>query len=239
MIRQRTIFAKSTLIGFFCLCASLSNGQVLIALLFGEKLNTGKMEFGLSGGLNMAGISNLEAGAMRKSLNLGLYFDIRLNDRWSIHPEAVPKFPGGKNKLSPYSLGDPGLDTLFQEGKVSRKIQNIALPLLMRYRIASLLFAEAGPQINLRTKAKDIFESGSLSYENKIEETITRFDFGFSFGVSQKLRKGIGAMAIGARYYIGLTDMDKLKNGTQTNQIFQALLSIPIGAGKSKKSNGN
>ena len=36
------------------------HGQVLIALLFGDKLNTGKIEFGLDGGLNLASMGGVE-----------------------------------------------------------------------------------------------------------------------------------------------------------------------------------
>ena len=48
--------------------------QVLIALLLGDKLNNGKMEFGLDGGLNFSSISELEANQMeKKSSNLPVF----------------------------------------------------------------------------------------------------------------------------------------------------------------------
>src|SRR5690349_4699144 len=169
-----------------CLCASQANSQVIIALLFGDKLNSDKLEFGLAGGLSLGNISNFYDTKTRGSFNLGLYFNIKLDDRWYIRAEAVPKFPTGASELNPYSLHDANLDTLLHDAGVTRKIKNIALPILIRYRIRNLLFAEAGPQLALRTKAKDVFESGDLTYENKIEDNITRFDFGFAIGVSQK-----------------------------------------------------
>lgn len=171
----------------------------------------------------------------KSGFNIGLYFNIKLNDDWCIRAEAVPKFPTGASKLKPYSLSDANLDSLLQNADVTRKIKNIAVPVLIRYRIKNLFFAEAGPQLGLRTKAKDVFTSGNLTYENKIEENITRFDFGFSFGVSQKLNKDKSAMAFGLRYYLGLTDIDKLTSGTQKNGVFQILASIPVGTGKQKR----
>ena len=99
------------------------------------------------------------------------------------------------------------------------------------------MFAEGGPQLNLRTKAKDVFESGDLTYKNHIEDNITRFDFGFTLGLAQKLNKEIGSVALGLRYYIGLTDIDKLAPGSQKNGVFQILASIPIGVGKKKGTN--
>ena len=52
--------------------------QVLIALLLGDKLNTGNIEFGLDGGLNYATIRGMESNTWTSNLNLGFYFDIRL-----------------------------------------------------------------------------------------------------------------------------------------------------------------
>src|SRR4051794_10938491 len=227
-------FKIISILGLICLSASQVHSQILIALLFGDKLNTDKLEFGLSGGLNISTISNLTDTKTRNGFNLGLYFNIKLNDNCFLRVEAVPKFPGGVAKMKPYSLNDAGLDSLLYAGDVTREIKNIGLPVLIRYRIKNLLFAEGGPQLNLRTKAKDIFESGDLTYKNHIEDNITRFDFGFTFGLAQKLNKQIGAVALGIRYYIGLTDIDKINPGSQKNGVFQVLANIPIGVGKKK-----
>jgi len=225
-------FKKFLMSCLVCLCASQANSQVIIALLFGDKLNSDKLEFGLAGGLSLSNVSNFYNTKTRGSFNLGLYFNIKLDERWYIRAEAVPKFPTGASELNPYSLNDPNLDSLLYNADVTRKIKNIALPILIRYRIGNLLFAEAGPQLDLRTKAKDVFESGDLTYGNKIEDNITRFDFGFAFGLTQKLNKHTGAMALGVRYYFGLTDIDKLTEGAQKNGVFQILASIPVGTGK-------
>jgi hypothetical protein len=220
----------------FIICSSTVYSQVIIALLFGDKLNSGKMEFGLTGGLSMSDISNFYNTKFKTGLNLGLYFNIKLNDKWYIHPEAIPKFPTGVSKLQPYTLGDANLDSLLQNGEVTRKIKNITVPVLIRYRVTNQFFAEAGPQIGLRTKAKDIFESGDLTYENKIEENITRFDFGLALGLAQKLGKEPGGMTLGIRYYFGLTDIDKLTTGSQKNGVLQINASIAVGAKKKQKT---
>jgi len=231
----KALCKKISIISLICLCASCADGQVIIALLFGDKLNSDKLEFGLAGGLNQSYISNFNHTKTKSGFNFGLYFNIKLGDSWFIRAEAAPKFPTGASKLKPYSLNDSNLDSLLQNGDVTRKIKNIALPILMRYRIKNLLFAEVGPQIDLRTKAKDVFESGNLTYKNKIEDNITRFDFGFAFGLTQKLNKNIGSMAFGIRYYMGITDIDKLTQGSQKNGVIQILANIPVGAGKQKQ----
>ena len=39
------------------LCSTRADSQVLIALIFGETLNTGQIEFGLDGGVNLVTMS--------------------------------------------------------------------------------------------------------------------------------------------------------------------------------------
>jgi len=212
-----------------------TRGQVLIALLFGDKLNSGNLEFGLSGGLNASNIHAYPGADYKTGLALGLYFNIKINDRWYIHPEANPKFPTGVDHLQVYSLNDQVLDSLFSQASITRKVKNITVPVLVRYRIYKLFFAEAGPQIGLRTKAKDEFEAGDLSYKNDVTDHFTRFDFGIAVGLNQRLSSKKNAMSVGIRYYFGLTDIDKLTEGSQKNTVFQALISIPVGAGKNQE----
>lgn len=42
-------------------------------------------------------------------------------------------------------------------------------------------------------------------------------------------------MAFGVRYYMGVTDIDKLTQGSQKNGVFQILASVPVGTGKQKQ----
>lgn len=217
------------------LIVTAGRSQVIIALLFGDKLNSDKLEFGLNAGLSLSDISGIDGGDIKPGLNLALYFNIKISEKLYLHPEAIPKYPGGVKKLRPYSLNDATLDQLFADGEVTRKIKNIALPLLLRYQLHKLLYVDAGPQIGLRTKAKDIFEAGDLTYEKDVEEQFTRFDFGFAFGLSRKFTNDRVSMVIGIRYYLGLTDIDKVEPGSQRNSIMQAHVSFPVGAQKKKE----
>ena len=51
---------KYILIPGFLFLVFTSNAQVLISILLGDKLNTGKIEFGLEGGANWSTIINLD-----------------------------------------------------------------------------------------------------------------------------------------------------------------------------------
>ena len=62
-----------------------ANSQVLIALIFGDKLNSPSLEFGLTAGLSLSTINNIPEAKYRSALNLGLYFDVRIKDNWWFH----------------------------------------------------------------------------------------------------------------------------------------------------------
>src|SRR3954466_8859109 len=83
---------KILFIGLICLSASQAHSQVIIALLFGDKLNSDKLEFGLAGGLNLSHISNISDTKNRSGFNLGLFLNIKLDDNFFLRVEAVPKF---------------------------------------------------------------------------------------------------------------------------------------------------
>src|SRR4051794_20250857 len=99
-----------------CLSVSQAHSQVIIALLFGDKLNSDKLEFGLARGLNFSHISNIADTKNRSGFNLGLFLNIKLDDNFFLRVEAVPKFPTGVSEMKRYSLNEPGLDSLLNEG---------------------------------------------------------------------------------------------------------------------------
>ena len=57
----------------------LGQSQVLISLIFGDKLNSDKIEFGLDVGANYSTMSGFESGRSLPSFNLGFYFDFLIS----------------------------------------------------------------------------------------------------------------------------------------------------------------
>ncbi|MBT1699514.1 outer membrane beta-barrel protein [Fulvivirgaceae bacterium PWU4] len=215
--------------------------QVLIALVFGDKLQTEKLTFGLVVSPTFSTISNL-SGDYRSGLGLGLYFDIKISKNFFLHPEAAPKASLGVDGLSPYSTGNDSLDALFVNGVVNRKLKAISLPLLCKYRIKGLLFAEAGPQINWILRVRDVYTAeingNELTYETELKNEFTRFEVGLAGGLECKLKKDKG-MGLGLRYFHGLNDIWKSREGKQVNQALQINISIPIGTGKAQNAGKN
>src|SRR5215510_15992791 len=134
-----------------CLC-KLTYAQVVIALLFGDKLNTGTLEFGIVVIPGLTGLSNIES-ERRTNLSLGIYFNIHPERRFYFHVEGIAKGSFGAEKIAPYSVGNDTLDALFANGSVERKIKAFSLPILGRYAITPKLFLEGGIQPDMMLKS--------------------------------------------------------------------------------------
>jgi len=221
----------------FSTCYSL-NSQVLITLLLGDILNSEKVEFGLDGGANFARIANLEPAKAATIFNLGFYFDIKFTEHVMLHTGVIVKSSQGADKLAVYSLDNPNLDEVFSTGYVTRKINHFSVPILFKYRFATLFHVEAGPMLALRAKGFDEFKNtlidkDDVTYKLDIKDNYKRIDAGIMVGTGVKLSRIPKSSQLGVRYYYGF--IDPLIGNTGKPQYFSSLylyFSIPIGAGK-------
>ena len=226
---------------FFLLLVSYSSrGQVIMSLLLGDKLNSGKIEFGLDGGVNYPSIRGLPDGELRGSFNIGFYFDIKVkNPAWLVHTGVLVKSTLGEANLPVYALGDPNLDNVFADGRVQRRINYFNVPVMMKYKFNKNIYAEAGIMPSLRAKAHDVFQSsngnGDLEYKLETGDKYHRLDFGLIGGIGYRLAGGNG-MNLGVRYYLGLVDIT-IDDTTpdQYNSSLYLAVGIPIGVEKAKK----
>ncbi len=211
--------------------------QVLIALLLGDKLNTGKIEFGLDGGLNFATINNMDSNSWTRNFNLGFYFDIRMKEQWYLNTGVLVKSNFGLDKLSQDDLEFLNATTYDVEGEYRQKISYFLVPALAKYKFDNNMYVEIGPQFGLMYDAYIEFNSeidgNSARIREKNKDAINRFDMGFAAGAGFRLLKGLG-WSIGARYYYGLLDVYKDRSGTNVNSLFLKL-NVPIGLSLEKK----
>lgn len=224
---------KILIFTLICFCSHFAYSQVLVALLFGDKLNSDKLEFGLAVSPTFSTISDTD-GDYKSGLGLSLYFNLKMNPNLYLHMDLAPKSSFGTDNLAPYATGIESIDGIYLNNEnttVLRKIKAISIPLLVRYRIKGLLFAEAGPQFNIFLKSRDIFtteiNNDELTYEVNINDRITFMDAGLAGGIEYKLKKEKG-IGIGVRYYYGLTDIMKQTGGSQKNSAVYLRLLVPI-----------
>ena len=216
------------------------NTQVIISLIFGDKLNSDKLEFGLDGGVNWSTLHGLPGAKSLAGFNLGFYFDIKLkNPDWRINTGVIVKSPMGADDLPVYNLNDLYLDSAFAGGSVKRKIRYFNVPVMMKYQFNKGIYAKAGIQLGLRSKCTDEFlktvkDKDDLKYTVKTKDQYHPLDAGLAFGFGYRLMKGNG-MNIGLQYYLGLIDVvvdDSSPN--QFNRSLYLTVGIPIGKGKAK-----
>jgi hypothetical protein len=225
---------------FLLFSIQFMHSQVLISLVFGDMLNSPKVEFGLEGGVNFSTISNLENSKGRTDFNLGFYFDFMLkNPSWAVNTGVIVKSTLGANDLPVYSLNNDELDNAFEGGHVDRKINYFHVPIMIKYKFDNHIYVKAGTQLGLLGKANDIFsknyEGNDLEYENNIRDKIHVIDAGLAIGAGYRLMGGNG-MNIGVNYYHGLvTVMKGDSNPNQYHRSFYITAGIPIGKGKAEK----
>jgi len=213
--------------------------QVLISLLFGDNLNTGKIEFGLDGGWTLSNQTGLADSKMLNNWNLGFYFDIKLKDDWMLHTGVLVKSTSGADEIPVYSLQNSELDNLYATGSIERNMSYFNVPILMKYNFKNRFYVEAGPQLGLLYKATDEFQNkidgNELTYSKDVREEFHPLDAGVVGGVGYRILKGYG-MNIAIRYYYGFVDVLVNDSGDAvTNQSLYFNVGIPIGVGKALK----
>lgn len=228
---------KNILVLAVMLMGIRSQSQVLLTILFGDKLNSDGLEFGLEGGFNWSDISQLEADKHLSSFNLGFYFDIRLKNQWNLYTGVLVKAKMGDNELTPNDLAFLEVTPYTEEGTYSQKINYFVVPALIKYNFKNRIYLEAGPQFSLMHKAWVEYNSEIDNKTTKIKDfnkdKINKLDAGLTFGTGYKIIAETG-MTIGVKYYYGFANVYKGVSGTNNSSWF-IKLNIPIGASKSKE----
>ena len=215
-----------------------AQSQVLLSILFGDKLNSDGLEFGLEGGFNWSDISELEADKRLSSFNLGFYFDARLKNQWNLYTGVLVKAKLGDDELSNNDLEFLEITPNPEDGTYSQKINYFIVPALIKYNFENRMYLEGGPQFGLMYKSWVEFNSDnddrSIQIKDFNKDKINRLDAGFTIGTGYKLMAENG-MTVGVKYYHGLTNVYKEVSGTNNSSWFLKV-NVPIGANKPKES---
>lgn len=159
-------------------------------------VNAQEIKFGAKGGLNFANISgdNTKGIDVVTSFNFGVVSEIPISDKFSFQPEIMYSGQG-------YS---------FDDNTVALSYLNI--PLMGKYYVTKGLSLEAGPQIGFLLAAKN--------EKTNVKDSFNTVDFGVNFGLGYKLDNGLN---FGARYNLGLTDINNVEGSSSKNKnsVFQ------------------
>ena len=219
-----------------------SEGQVIISLLFGDALNTEKIEFGLVGGFNRSYIVDIEESNGLNSFNLGFYFHILLEGNSYLSTGVLVKSNVGARGMSTYPIGDPDFDSVFQNGELTKQINYFYVPILWHQRFNQRWYIEGGFQTGLRNRAYDIFtiddNEGEIQYTRDVRDQYKRFDIGLMGGFAYKWKKQIKSISSGINYYYGLSNVSNVDGLTIKNSSLYFYVKVPIGAGGKDQKDG-
>lgn len=148
-----------------------------------------RFHFGLKAGSNYSDFTNADFDTEGLiGFHAGAIVNFEINDKFSVQEEFLFSTQGSKIK-----------DGIYKGQEL--KMSYISVPILLKYKSSIGIYAEAGPQIGIL--ASEDFKS--IDTSDKFAEKI---DGGFAAGVGYQFKNGFG---IGARYYLGLTDVSKSK----------------------------
>lgn len=217
----------------------VTNGQILISLIFGESLNSDKIEFGIVGGLNRSYINSISEAEGLNNFDMGFYFHVLVKNSTYLSTGLLVKSNVGATGLDVYPTGDPSFDDVFQDGILTKRINCFSVPILFHQRFNNRWYIEAGPQLALIYKPKDIFkvsDSGEdITYSRDTSDEYKRIDAGLLAGAGYKFKKEIKSMSAGINYYYGLVDVSADPDLKIKNSAIYFYIKIPIGAGKSSE----
>ncbi len=230
---------KIVLLSIIMATPAALNGQVLISFIFGDALNSEKIEFGLVGGLNRSYIRTISDAEGLNNFNIGFYFHIQTMKHTYISTGVSVKSNVGATGMPTYPIGDPDFDAVFEDGELTKKIPVFFVPILLQQRFNQRWYIEAGPQLGLVHKPVDIFDlqelGGDIQYTVETRGQYQYIDFGFYGGIGFKTRKKQKSTSIGVGYYIGLSDVAKDAYPEIKNSSFYLFCKIPIGIAKEDK----
>jgi hypothetical protein len=229
-------FYRIILLAIILASPAALNGQVLISLLFGDALNTDKIEFGLNGGLNRSYIRTISDAEGLNNFNIGFYFHILMKKSSYLSTGVQVKSNMGATGMPTYPIEDPDFNEIYDDGVLTKTIPGFYVPILFHQRFNNRWYIEVGPQLGLIYGTTDIFEvedfGGDLTYTTNTRGQYQYIDFGFYGGVGYKLAKKIKSTSLGIGYYIGLSDVAKDAYPEIRNSSFYLFCKIPIGVGK-------
>ncbi|MFP5437368.1 MAG: porin family protein [Bacteroidia bacterium] len=172
----------------------------VVTVLGFTKVNAQKIKLGVKGGLNFASVSgdNTKGIDVVTAFNFGVLSEIPIFEKFSFQPELMYSGQG-------YSFND---DTI--------ALSYLNISLMGKYYLVKGLSVEAGPQIGFLLSAKN--------EKTDVKDSFKTFDFGVNLGLGYKLNNGLN---FGARYNVGLTDINDVHNSSGKNK--NAVLQLSVG----------
>jgi len=164
-------------------------------------VNAQGLGIGIKGGVNFANQSITDINTnSRTGFHVGAYAVIAFSEKWGIQPELLYSAQGSE-------LPDE-----------TSEFNYMSIPILLRWKLASVLSVHAGPQFSTLLDAK-------IDGDN-IKDDIKNSDFGLALGATVHLPLGLNG---GVRYVWGFTNVSDLQDDTEVkNSVVQVFVGWTI-----------
>ncbi len=220
-----------------CLVFSTTGqSQALIALVFGKKISTDRVQVGLFLAEQNTWITNSGVGVPNVGLAIGAYTNLELGkfgaNGWRFENYMVFKTPGGGHGLDmDQAFADASITTDYT--KFNRKITYFEITPIMRYDITNSWAVGMGPVLEARIIAKDIYskkdDTGSYEYTQKINSYINPIAFGICADLEYRLMGGDAhGLKFNLRYTQGLTHVYKSSANITNGQNIMVHIGVAI-----------
>ncbi len=110
-----------------------AQGQVLIGLLFGDKVSSERFHLEFNIGGNFANLSGIEGTKLKPGFMLALGGEWRFAGDFMLQPELMPfYFTGAKNLPTDAFIVPPAIDSLVSDVTAERRTGYFAIPVLVK-----------------------------------------------------------------------------------------------------------
>jgi len=228
MNKKLLLLITIIIIGF----AQQTKSQVIIGLLFGEKLNKGPIEFGLNLAANQSTTSINNGSTYRTKLGFGLYLDYKINENLILSGAFFFSSPKGEKEFNESDPLYALTDSLFSGSKTERIMNYFEFPLIFKYRAFKRVGIGFGGYVSYLVNAHDQYHlsgnDGDIVHQRSILPDLNRFDYGLIGNLHYHFKGNPGSQ-IQFNYLYGLGDI--LRNGDfsqGSNETYQLSVLIPI-----------
>lgn len=224
-----------------------AQSQVLLALIFGDKIASEKFHLGIDLGGQFSDQANVGGDQPRITFAAGVIADYKLSNRLFLYGEIMGVSKMGSNDISPpVPTGSQVLDSFLAGSDMAVQLSYISVPLMLKYGFSDNRFlVGAGGQVGFLTSAKYSYSGsnssvGDYNYRQDVKDLYNSTDAGFAFLLEYVLHRKLRP-SIQLQGYIGMTDILKDNPGDAvTNRSITVSLIVPLlGQGAASEGSGS
>lgn len=239
---KKGLMHKTTKYIILLLCLSVYcfpvHGQALLALLFGKNIHNDNLSLGIHIGIETSDLTNTPSSSLLPGLIIGAYTNVKLKGPWELSNYFIFKSSRGAASIPLAYQIQPNVPGA-EDADIRRKLTYFELSPLLRYHITQGLSFAAGPQLAVRTIAKDIYkitlpDGGKENITYNLRDKYGLLDFDVAADIQYAFYQGRG-VRLNLRCSQGFVNVYKDEVPfSAKNQYIQLGVGIPIAIGKSK-----